>query len=116
MRFSQQVMQRGRMLSEGGFGSICKAKCRVKNLSSGQMQLPPPALPAQRDLLPLNTVEVAGSETPGCRQRRDLPGCHQAHCGTAEPGSARPRGWTPLLSIQEGLEREKNIREQETLR
>jgi len=36
-RSSQQVMQRGRMLSEGGFGSICKAKFRVKNLSSGHI-------------------------------------------------------------------------------
>lgn len=40
--FSQQVMQRGRILSDGGFGSICKAEFRVKN--PGSSHIPPTSL------------------------------------------------------------------------
>lgn len=108
MRFSQQVMQRGRMLFEGGFGSICKARFSVKKLSSGDIPASSPALPAQGDWLPPNTAEVVGSETPGCRRRRDPLGCHRARCGTAEPGSARPPDWTRPPSIPGELKREEN--------
>lgn len=57
---------------------------------------------------PLNTEEVVGSGIPGCRRRRDPPGCPRARCGTEEPGSARPLGWTRLLSTQGGLKRKQN--------
>lgn len=116
-RFSQQVMQRGRMLSDDGFGSICKAEFTVRN--PGSSHIPPISLQPLRpgsaelgDLLPLNTAEVVGSETPGCRRRRDLPGHHPVRCGTVEPGSAQPPGWTRLMSIQGELKKgKKGIRD-----
>lgn len=91
-----------------GLDQSAKTSLESKTPAVGTSQLGPAALPAQGGLVPLNTVEAAGSETPGCRQRKDPPGCHRVRCGTAERGFALPLGWTQLRSTQEELKREQS--------